>query len=121
MVGVRSASARLIGPSRAKELCITGRQVKAEEALRIGLADEVVPGDQLHERALALAAECARGAVLAQAMAKQAVDQGLSGPLTDGLQLEQDLFTESFRTNDSQVGVQSFLAHGPGKAEFSGT
>jgi len=113
--------ARLIGPSRAKELCVTGRQVKAEEALRIGLCDEVVPGDQLHERALALAAECARGAVLAQAMAKQAIDQGLSGSLAEGLQLEQDLFTESFRTNDSQVGVQSFLAHGPGKAEFSGT
>ena len=113
--------ARLVGPSRAKELCITGRQVKAEEALRIGLADEVVPGDQLHERSLTLAAECARGAVLAQAMAKRAIDQGLSGPLTDGLQLEQHLFAESFRTNDSQVGVQSFLAHGPGKAEFSGT
>ena len=50
--------ARLVGPSRAKELCITGRQVAAEEALRIGLADEVVDGDP-HERALALAAEVA--------------------------------------------------------------
>ena len=53
--------ARLVGPSRAKEMCITGRQVKADEALRIGLADEVVPDDELHARALALAAECARG------------------------------------------------------------
>lgn len=113
--------ARLVGPSRAKELCITGRQVKADEALRIGLADEVVAGDELHARALALAAECAKGAVLSQALAKHAIDRGLSLPLADGLQVEQQAFVESFRTNDSQVGVRSFLEHGPGKAEFTGT
>jgi len=113
--------ARLVGPSRAKEICITGRQVKAEEALRIGLADEIVAGDELHERALALAAECARGAVLAQAFAKQAIDDGLSTSLADGLRIEREAFVESFRTNDSQVGVKSFLENGPGKAEFTGT
>ena len=59
---------RLVGPGTAKELMITGRQVKADEALRIGLADEVVAPEALHERALALAAEVARGAVLAQAI-----------------------------------------------------
>ncbi len=59
--------ARAVGASRAKELCLTGRQVRAEEALRIGLADEVVPHDELHERALALAAEVAGGALVAQA------------------------------------------------------
>jgi enoyl-CoA hydratase len=113
--------ARQVGPSRAKEICITGRQIPADEALRIGLADEVVPGDELHERALALAAECAKGAVLSQALAKQAIDQGLSTSLADGLQIEQRAFVDSFRTNDSQIGVQSFLEHGPGKAEFTGT
>ncbi len=76
--------ARLVGPSRAKELCLTGRQVAAEEALRIGLADEVVPNEEVHARALALAAECARRAVLSQAFAKRAIDEGLSMPLTDG-------------------------------------
>ena len=113
--------ARLVGPSRAKELCLTGRQVNAEEALRIGLADEVVPNDELHTRALALAAECARGPVLSQGFAKQAIDRGLSGSLADGLRLEQDLFVEAFATNDSQIGVKSFLEHGPGKAKFTGT
>jgi enoyl-CoA hydratase/carnithine racemase len=113
--------ARLVGPSRAKDLCLTGRQVKADEAMRIGLADEVVAGDELHNRALALAAECARGAVLSQALAKQAIDRGLGMPLADGLQVEQQAFVESFRTNDSQIGVRSFLEHGPGKAEFTGT
>ncbi len=113
--------ARLVGPSRAKEICITGRQVAVDEAFRIGLCDEVVPSEQLHDRALSLAAECARGAVLSQAFAKQAIDVGLSSPLDQGLRIEQDLFVESFRTNDSQIGVRSFLEHGPGKAEFTGT
>ena len=63
----------------------------------------------------------ARGAVLSQALAKQAIDIGLSVPLAEGLRVEQDLFVESFRTNDSQIGVASFLEHGPGKAEFTGT
>lgn len=112
--------ARLVGPSRAKEICLTGRQVTAAEALQIGLADEVVPGDQLHERALALAAEVARGASVAQGLIKRAVDDGLSMPLADGLQLEQRLFADVFHTADSQIGVASFLASGPGKARFTG-
>jgi enoyl-CoA hydratase len=113
--------ARLVGPSRAKELCITGRQVKADEALRIGLADEVVPNEELHGRALVLAAECARGPALAQAYVKQAIDRGLSASLDEGLRYEQDLFVEAFKTNDSQIGVKSFLESGPGKAQFTGT
>lgn len=112
---------RLVGPSTAKELMITGRQVRADEALRIGLADEVVAPEALHERALALAAEVAKGAVLAQASIKRAVDEGLQQTLLGGLALERDLFTEVFRTNDSQAGVASFLANGPGKATFTGT
>lgn len=112
--------ARLVGPSRAKEMCITGRQVKADEALRIGLADEVVPGDALLERALALAAEVAKGASVGQALAKQAIDEGLSMSLADGLQLERRLFAEAFHSEDSRIGVQSFLANGPGKAAFTG-
>ncbi len=113
--------ARAVGASRAKELMITGRQVKADEALRIGLVDEVVAGDDLMDRALALAAEAAKGAVQAQALIKRAVDHGLSGSLADGLRLEVDLFEQVFHTADSVIGVQSFLEHGPGKAEFTGS
>src|SRR3954454_11742524 len=51
---------RLIGPGRAKEIMITGRQVKADEALRIGLADEVVAADELEDRTMTLAAEVAK-------------------------------------------------------------
>ena len=111
---------RVVGVSRAKELVITGRQVKSDEALRIGLADEVVPNETLHERALALASSVAGGAVLAHAAMKRAIDEGMSTSLTEGLLLERRLFTDVFATDDSQVGVKSFLDNGPGKATFSG-
>jgi enoyl-CoA hydratase len=111
---------RTIGASRAKEMCITGRQVRADEALRIGLADEVVPHDELHDRALALAGEIAAGALTAQAITKRVIDDGLSTSLVDGLALERDAFVEVFSTDDSQIGVASFLEHGPGKASFTG-
>jgi enoyl-CoA hydratase len=112
---------RLVGPSRGKELMITGRQVKADEALRIGLADEVVAAEELHARALALAAEVARGPAVAQHLVKQAVDRGLDTVLAHGLDLERDLFEQVFSTSDSQVGVKSFLEQGAGKATFTGT
>lgn len=111
---------RTVGASRAKEMCITGRQVRADEALRIGLADEVVAHDDVHERALGLAAEVAAGAVAAQAICKRLIDDGLSTTLADGLALEREGFVEAFRTDDSRIGVASFLEHGPGKASFTG-
>lgn len=111
---------RVVGASRAKEMMMTGRQVKADEALSLGLADEVVPHEQLHERALALAADIAKGAQQAHAFIKRAVDDGLSTSLGAGLQLERRLFTDIFATDDSQIGVRSFLEHGPGRAEFTG-
>jgi enoyl-CoA hydratase/carnithine racemase len=111
---------RLVGPARAKEIAITGRQVKADEALRIGLADEVVAHEQLHERAYALAAEVAKGALAAQAMAKRSIDEGMQLDLADGLALERRLFVDVFRTADSQIGVKSFLGSGPSKAAFTG-
>ncbi len=112
--------ARLVGPSRAKDIILSGRQVDAEEALRIGLADEVVAPEALHDRAIERAAELARGAVAAQALAKKAIDGGLDLSLADGLQLEQEGFVEVFRTEDSQIGVKTFLESGPGKANFTG-
>lgn len=112
--------ARLVGAGRAKEMLVTGRQVKADEALRLGLADEVVAPELLHERALSLAAEVARGAVVAQGFVKRAVDDGLDRSLAAGLALERRLFADVFATNDSQIGVKSFLANGPGKAVFTG-
>jgi enoyl-CoA hydratase len=112
--------ARVVGPSRAKHLVLTGRQVGADEALRIGLVDEVVAPEDLHDRACGLAAELAAGAVAAQGLAKRAIDRGLQGSLSAGLDLEQELFSEVFTTEDARIGVASFLEHGPGKATFLG-
>jgi enoyl-CoA hydratase len=112
--------ARLVGPARAKELILSGRQVKAPEALAMGLVDEVVPAAELHDRVLTRAAELARGAVVAQGMALTAIDRGLDGTLADGLALEQRLFAAVFATDDAQTGVASFKEHGPGNATFKG-
>ena len=111
---------RTVGPSRAKEMMITGRQVKSEEALRIGLIDEVVTHDDIHVRALALAAEVAAGATVAQSMIKVLVDHSAVASLADGLAAERRTFTEIFHTQDSRTGVRSFLEDGPGKATFEG-
>ena len=112
--------ARLVGASRAKDIAMTGRQVKAEEALRIGLADRVVPAAQVFDEALAWASEFARGPLTVQGYCKRAIDGGLDGSLAAGLQLEQDMFVDAFRTADATIGIKSFLEQGPGKAEFTG-
>ena len=111
---------RLVGASRAKEIMITGRQVKADEALNIGLANEVVEPDALMARALELANSVASGATVATSLIKRAVDEGMQTDLAQGLALELELFEEVFHSTDSQIGVASFLENGPGKASFNG-
>jgi len=111
---------RLVGPSRAKDMILTGRQVVAGEALRVGLADRVVPVDRLQAEARALAAQLARGAHVAQSYAKNAIDKGLDLPLSEAITMEQELFVQVFDTDDASIGVKSFLENGPGKAQFTG-
>jgi enoyl-CoA hydratase/carnithine racemase len=111
---------RLVGAGRAKDLIMTGRQVDAEEALAIGLADRVVPADETLDAALALAGDLACGPLVALGHAKRAIDGGLDRTLEAGLDLEGELFVDVFRTEDAKVGVTSFLEQGPGKATFSG-
>lgn len=111
---------RLIGASRAKDLMFTGRHVKPEEALAIGLADRVVADDKVLEEACAWGAQLGRGAVIAQGLIKQAVNDGLEQPLDKGLDLEAQVFIKAFRTEDAKIGIKSFLEQGPGKAKFVG-
>jgi enoyl-CoA hydratase len=99
---------------------VTGRQVKAEEALRIGLADEVVEPEALMARALELAGTISTGATVAARIIKRVVNEGIETDIATGLAGELVAFEEVFRTEDSQVGVKSFLENGPGKATFTG-
>jgi enoyl-CoA hydratase len=112
--------ARLVGPGRAKDLILSGRQVTADEALAIGLANYVVPAENLQAEARALAAGFAKGALAAQTIAKRAIEDGLDLPLAEAITMEQELFVRVFDTEDAKAGVQSFLEHGPGKATFKG-
>lgn len=112
--------ARLVGPARAKDLILTGRQVSAAEALAIGLVDRVVPDEQVRAAAGQLAAELAAGAPLALAAAKRAIDQGLGVDLATGLAIERSEFAGLFATDDHLIGLESFIANGAGKADFTG-
>ena len=112
--------ARLVGPSRAKDLVFSGRIVKSDEALRIGLVDEVVPTDDVYNAALTWAKQFVNGAGRAIAAAKAAIDGGLDGDLRSGLRLESSLFAALFATEDQKIGMRSFIENGPGKAKFTG-
>ena len=112
--------ARLIGPAKAKDLCFTGRFVDAEEALRIGLADVVVPPAEVYSTALAMAGRYAGGPAIALRAAKKAIDEGLEMDLDAGLRLESTLFAGLFATEDRAIGMTSFVENGPGKAVFTG-
>ncbi|MEU3147481.1 MULTISPECIES: enoyl-CoA hydratase/isomerase family protein [unclassified Streptomyces] len=110
--------ARLIGPSRAKDLIFTGRQVKADEALALGLVDRVVPAAEVYEQAHAWAAKLAKGPAIALRAAKEAVDTGLETDIDTGLTVERNWFAGLFATEDRERGVRSFVEDGPGKARF---
>jgi enoyl-CoA hydratase len=111
---------RLIGVQKTKDLVYSGRMVDADEALSIGLVDAVFDAADVYERAVEHARRYARGP-FALRLAKQAIDQGSELELDSALRLETSLFTTCFATRDREIGMRSFLAHGPGKARFTGT
>ncbi len=111
---------RLVGPSRAKDIIFTGRFVKADEALRIGLVDKVVPADQVYDEALAWAGQFSTAATYAVRAAKESIDRGLEVDLETGLEIERQQFAALFATRDRSAGMDSFVQNGPGKAQFEG-
>ena len=111
---------RLVGPSRAKDLIFTGRFVKAEEALAIGLVDRVVAPEEVYQEAVGWAMQFAGAATYALRAAKETIDRGLEADLETGLGIERQQFAALFATEDRTIGMQSFVENGPGKAQFRG-
>ena len=112
--------ARLVGAPRTKDLVLSGRMVGAQEALALGMVDEVAEPGTAEATARGRVQRYLGGATVAVAAAKAAIDSGLDTDLATGLQLERALFAGMFGTRDGQHGLASFVERGPGKAEFEG-
>jgi enoyl-CoA hydratase/carnithine racemase len=110
---------RVVGTARAKDLILTGRLVRADEALAIGLADRVLEDGDVLDAAIAEGLAFARGPA-ALRYAKQAVDAAMGLTIEDGLALEAELIARCFATQDGQGGLRSFVEDGPRKAAFQG-
>lgn len=111
---------RLIGPARAKDMIFTGRFVPAQEALAMGLVDEVVPPDEVYAAARRRVEGYVGGPAYAIRAAKEAIDRGLEVDLETGLEIERMQFVGIFATRDRDIGMTHFVEHAQGKAQFEG-
>lgn len=101
--------ARIVGPGMAKQLIYTARNIKADEALRIGLVNAVYPAEELMEQAEKLASTIAGNAPIAVRACKKAINEGLELPMDEALALEEKLFGSCFESWDQQEGMANFL------------
>ena len=118
--GGKQRLARRVGVAKAKELCMTGDTVDAAEALRIGLADAVVPHAELLAKVRELALRIAANGPLAVAACKRLIHVGQSEPLEAALAREQQEFGALFATADQREGMAAFLAKPRRAAKFEG-
>ena len=109
---------RLVGTGFARELIFTGRIIGAEEALRIGLVNQVVPCEDLRNTCMELAKTILGKAPLAVKMAKRAINEGVKVSLEEGLKLEEKYFGELSASDDMKEGTSAFLEKR--KPEFTG-
>ncbi|RLG99434.1 crotonase [Candidatus Bathyarchaeota archaeon] len=109
---------RTVGLRNAKRLVMLGERIKADEALKMGLIDKVVPFEKLREEAKALAKKLAEGPPIAMKYAKHALNFGSQVPLDIGLRLEATLMALLFSTQDIKRGIEAFMSKR--KPEFKG-
>ncbi len=104
---------RRVGIGKAKELIFTGRMIGAAEALEIGLANKVVPQEDLMGEAVAMAESIAKNAPLAVKYSKAAIARGLEMDIDNGIAMENELFAMCFASEDQKEGMQAFLEKRP--------
>lgn len=102
--------ARLVSPGMAKQLIYTGRNIKADEAKRIGLVNEIYPVEELMPAALKMAAGIAKNAPIAVRACKKAINDGLDMDIDAALVLEEELFGSCFETHDQVEGMGCFMS-----------
>ena len=101
--------ARLVGAGMAKQLIYTARNIKADEALRIGLVNAVYPQEELLEVAKKMAGNIAQNAPIAVRACKKAINDGLDAKMDDAIVIEEKLFGSCFATHDQVEGMSAFL------------
>lgn len=101
--------ARLVGMGMAKQLIYTGKAIKADEAMRIGLVNEVVPQAELMDKALELANQIAANAPLAVKAAKLCINAEYDMPMDEAIMYESGIFGNCFATQDQKNGMKAFL------------
>ena len=101
--------ARLVGPGMAKQLIYTAKNIKADEALRIGLVNAVYPLEELMPAAEKLAATIAKNAPIAVRACKKAINDGLQVDMDAAVVIEEKLFGSCFETEDQKEGMGAFL------------
>ena len=99
---------RLVGKSKAMEMCLTGRLIGAEEAERIGLVSRIVPAAELKAEAIKTAAKIAALSRPAVMMVKEAVNAAYETTLAEGLRLERRAFQSTFALEDRKEGMAAF-------------
>ena len=110
--------ARLVGMGIAKQLIYTGKAIKADEAMRIGLVNAVVPQAELMDKAMELANQIAANAPLAVKAAKLCINDEYDMDADTAIQNESVIFGRCFLTEDQKQGMKAFLEKG--KYEFQG-
>ena len=101
--------ARLVGPGMAKQLIYTAKNIKADEALRIGLVNAVYPAEELMPAAEKMASTIAKNAPIAVRACKKAINEGLEAKMDDAIVIEEKLFGSCFETADQKEGMGAFL------------